>query len=73
MGRLVVSHILPGHTHTVDVVVHQRHHAVFCGYVGGKDVEHAGIAAVKENHLLAPVAKDVGLQTGIALGVIDRS
>jgi hypothetical protein len=61
MRRLVVSRILPSHTHAVGMVVHECRQAVIRRYIGGENIDGAGVIAIPKYNLLTPVAKKIGL------------
>ena len=67
VGRLVVSHHLPHHRLAVLVVEPQAGHAV--GRVEASAIDTQARAATHDN-LLAPVADDVALETGVVLRVV---
>ena len=62
MWRLVIAYILPSHTHTIDMVVHQGWHTILRRDIGGEDIEMRGIALVPIDDFLSPVAKKISLQ-----------
>ena len=68
VGRLVVADALPDHCVAVLVVVPQGVDAVGGRRVGSEDADgSAALRAVAHDHLLAPVAEDVGNGSGVVL------
>ncbi len=68
--RLIVSHVLPSHAHTINRIVHQSGHTEARLHVGCEDVEVSRVAAVPQYQFLTPVAKDVGQEVGRLLGAV---
>ena len=62
MRRLIISHILPSHSHTIDMVVHQSWNPIFCRNIGGEDIEMRCIALIPIDNFLSPVAEEISLQ-----------
>lgn len=67
--RLVVAVHLPYHSVAVLRVVQQCVDSVFCRDSGGVDSD-CGVVGSAQNHLLAPVAENVGLHARGAFGVV---
>ena len=72
---LIVAAVLPRYAHTVNMVGHQAWHFEFGGFGGGENHDFACGRRVVcfpliHDKFLAPVAKDVGLQTGGGLGPV---
>jgi hypothetical protein len=72
---LVVGGVLPHDAHAINMVLHEAGYFVLRGLGGGIDKQCAclGIAIVivlEKDEFLAPIAQDVGLQTGGSLGAV---
>ena len=68
-GGLVVAGVFRGYAEAVGDIFHQTRDAVIGG--DGRDVESQfGALAVADEHLLAPVAQDVGRETGVRLRAV---
>ena len=70
MRRLVVCYVLPSHSHTIDVVVHQCRHTIRSGVYRREDVQRGIICRAPQYQFLTPVAEDVGLQVRCRFGTI---
>ena len=61
MRRLVIAYILPGHSHPIDMVVHQGWNPIVRRDIGGEDIEMRGIALIPIDDFLSPVAEEISL------------
>ena len=73
MRRLIVSNILPGNSHTINVIVHQSRYFIFSRYHRCENQQVGTRLRIPQNDLFAPVAKDIGTQVGSGFGRIARS
>lgn len=73
MRRLIVSNILPGNSHTINVIVHQSRYFIFSRYHRCENQQVGTRLRIPQNNLFAPVAKDIGTQVGSGFGRIARS
>src|SRR5699024_6692467 len=69
MRWLVICHILPGDTHPIHRILHERLKAVFCRSCSRVNTQLLTILG-SPNHFFSPVAQQVGTQSRRSLGPV---